>query len=166
MLEVYRQAIEEFYGDRRAKRSNVLLMNHINEGIKILEWRSASDDAKAAFMIHPIFQNDKDLGSRQYIKWIGTFSQNVILLAMEYRHIANSYLPKHETRTIILSCLDEVNEMLIADKVQNRKDFLLYNNKEDSHSRRLNSYFDEWLTALNISDDQYKDYTQKLILNS
>ncbi len=166
MLQSYRQAIGEFYGDRKAKRSNVLLMNHIDEGVLILKWRNASIDTQAAFMIHPIFQNDDDLGCQVYKNWINDFSPNVVLLALEYRHIANSYLPKHETRKITLSPLLDVNEMLVADKVQNCKDFILYNDRGDNHSSRLHSYFNEWLKALKVTDIQYHMYVEQLNVNS
>lgn len=161
MMPQYRRAIEEFYGHNRAKRSGTLLMNHINEGVFILKERGASDETQAAFMIHPLFQNDDNLGGHVYSEYLGSFSQYVVLLAMEYRYIANSYLPKHDTRLIVLSPLPEVNEMLVADKIQNRKDFTTHSHRY-SNANRLHNYFNEWLSALGISEVEYNKWVKKL----
>jgi hypothetical protein len=47
--------------------------------------------------------------------------------------------------------------MLIADKVQNFKDFRTYH--ADSHSRRqeLDVYFRQWLAALGMSMEQFSE---------
>ena len=54
------QAILNFYADRRAQRSNLPLMNHIDEALQILDWIGASEITKRAFCLHPIFQADSD----------------------------------------------------------------------------------------------------------
>lgn len=46
--------IKGYYFDRRAKRSNVFLINHIEEGLVILDVMGASEKAKKAFCLHPI----------------------------------------------------------------------------------------------------------------
>ena len=46
--------------------------------------------------------------------------------------------------------------MLIADKVENRKDFERYH-WDHSNAARLTEYFREWLTALGISEDRYME---------
>lgn len=53
--------------------------------------------------------------------------KRVLLLGMEYRYTANNYLSfKPADDPIHLSPIAEVNQMLIADKIQNRKDFEIY----------------------------------------
>lgn len=171
------QAIQVFYGDRTAKRSGVPLINHINEGIVIMERRGASHEAKMAFAIHPIFQNDVDLqdSGMKLIKGI-QLNATSIALAMEYRWVANNFLsekiieapgswgsidlvPKHP---LLLSCLPEVNEMLVADKVQNYKDFLRYHMATHAAAGRLDYYFRLWLKRLGISDEDYQELTEGL----
>src|SRR6056297_70955 len=126
--------ISEFYGDRRAQRSGVMLMNHINEGIAVLDDICATEDAMQAFCIHPMLQADEDLAQNlSYVsRHVPTY---VVALALEYRSVANEYLsPKVGTvDEIRLSPLKEVNDMLIADKVQNSKDFYTYHS--DTHER-------------------------------
>ncbi len=147
------KAISNYYGDRRANRSKVPLMNHINEGLVILSSISASHDTMLAFCIHPLCQDDENLEDFDPTQ----FSPYVVMLAMEYRRTANAYLSDVPIGTKLkLSPLDEVNDMLIADKVQNRKDFVKYHYGIHSRSERLDHYFDEWLKALDITENKYQ----------
>ena len=85
-------AIKDYYGNKTAKRSGVPLINHINEGLEILDIIQASTTAKRAYCLHPIFQKDEDLKLNMgKISWYN-FDSYIILLTMEYRNIANQYL--------------------------------------------------------------------------
>jgi hypothetical protein len=149
--------IEKFYGDRVAKRSGVPLINHINEGLTVLSAIGAVETAKRAFCIHPLLQADVDLQENYYIA--SFVDHHTLLLAMEYRSVANEYLSdKVDTeQKIRLSPLLEVNEMLIADKVQNYKDFVTYHYGTHARSDELNRYFHKWLAALDVSLGQYQN---------
>lgn len=155
--------IEEFYGDRTAKRSGVPLINHINEGTRVLEALNASEVAIQAYRLHPIFQNDADL--LENFHRLKELEWNVIALVMEYRNIANASLsdivywdymtdqyPLRLKRRIKISPIDEVNKMLIADKVQNWKDFRLYHKDTHDRSHELDFYFKCWLEALEVDE--------------
>lgn len=155
--------INTFYGDKRAQRSQVPLINHIKEGLIILDAINSTDVAKSAYCIHPMLQDDEPL-KHNYPMLIDMCSPLVILLAMEYRSVANEYLSEkvgtgHKIR---LSPLQEVNDMLIADKVQNKKDFYIYHNGTHERSKELCVYFDEWLTALGVSDTMYHDLVKRI----
>lgn len=156
--------IKEFYGDQRAKRSQVPLMNHITEGIWIMHDRGISSDAMNAFALHPMFQADDAMAKYNtdelHINLIRQMPARIIVMAMEYRNIANRHL-SHDvvpTTGIKLSPLTEVNEMLVADKVQNRKDFEIYHKGTHPRSKELDQYFHDWLDALGISEVQYQAY--------
>lgn len=152
-------AAVNFYGNRRAARSDQFYMNHIDEGLFILREISASGRARSAFCLHPLVQMDGDL---QQTWKNGTFPRHgapAMLLAMEYRWVANNHLAKvHEPKIPQLSPLEDVNDMLIADKIQNRKDFELYlRGREDvANSDRLDEYFQEWFVSLGISEEFYQ----------
>ena len=94
--------ITAFYGDRCAERSGVPLMNHINEGIIILERIGAGITVQEAFATHPLFQSDTDLSKNFGL--VAELDQTVVALTFEYRNIANRFLtnrmPKqvHEVR--------------------------------------------------------------------
>jgi len=152
-------AILGHYGDRTAKRSGVSLMKHIDEGLVILREIGADISTMDAYCLHPLCQNDDDLRTFDP----SPFSPYVIMLAMEYRRVANGYLAKHSTppNGIELSPLISVNQMLIADKVQNRKDFLAHHLMTHPQSYRLNIYFTEWLQALGVSESRYKELVRK-----
>lgn len=154
-------AIAEFYGSRTAARSGVLLIRHIDEGLRILDAIGADLDAKQAFCIHPLLQADADLKTSLLPGSI--FSKydpdtNVVVLAMEYRRVANAYLSDRcvsENDVFELSPLPSVNQMLIADKVQNRNDFEIYHSLTHERAATLALYFRNWLLKLGISEEQY-----------
>lgn len=144
------KSIVEFYGQRTATRSGVELINHIHEGLMILDVINASEQAKDAYCLHPMVQNYEDVD----VSW-----SSVLLLAEEYRNRANSYLCRPETDNI--STLDDISklvgkmskdcrDMLYADKVQNRKDFMLYH-LNHARANQLQKYFDLWIDYLNSS---------------
>lgn len=139
--------IRTFYGDKCAKRSGVRLMNHIDEGLQILVALGASDLAINAFCLHPIVQGDERID----ISWSSGFE-----LAKEYRDKANAYLccPENDFITESSQLKDIVGEMsidccnmLIADKIQNQKDFYLYH-RNHSRFKELAAYFSIWLEYL------------------
>lgn len=171
--------IERHYGDRRAERSQVPLINHIHEGYQILKRIKAPFQAIEAYFIHPLLQADDDL--RQNLLHIVSAGSNVgatysmdptvLILAMEYRNIANAFLSDKVYEAEYsrgnyeiclhgkpkLSPLSQVNAMLVADKVQNRKDFLLYHKDTHARSRELDHYFNLWMEALEITEDRYQE---------
>lgn len=157
-------AIKNFYSERTAARSQVPLMNHINEGLLILDAIGASSEAMAGFCLHPLFQNDNELAAVGYQYTFDKLAQvtslRAVMLTMEYRRVANSYLANCDTAKIILSPLREVNDMLVADKVQNRKDFIAHHKGTHPNSERLDQYFKDWMNALNISEDEYQRLVQ------
>lgn len=155
-------AVERQCGDTRAKRSGLSYMNHIDEGLRVLHrWLGASDRAKQAWCLHPLVQSDDDLRRTYADGLLDAFEPAVVALALEYRNIANAFLSGMEDHPgnadpsrIARSPLAEVDAMLVADKVQNYKDFLRYH--RDSHPRadRLDNYFRRWLAALGVDPGQ------------
>lgn len=161
------------YGYQRAARSDVPLINHIREGVKIM-WRlNASDYAIRAYCLHPLFQADIDL------VMVDPAGMNPIevMLAMEYRSCANRWLSDKVRiehfddgvevgRKVVFDGepsagpLDEVKQMLIADKVQNYKDFLQYHQHTHPRSLELQQYFKAWLIALNVTDEEFEELSQ------
>ena len=148
--------IAKHYGDRVAKRSQVPLINHINEGLIVLKELGAVETTKKAFCLHPLFQADEDIQENYYMA--SFVEPQVLLLTLEYRNTANAYLSdKIDTKQPLkLSPFVEVNEMLIADKVQNMKDFMTYHHGTHARSKELTRYFDKWLTALKIDPMTYR----------
>ncbi|MBD2704296.1 hypothetical protein IC229_26870 [Spirosoma sp. BT702] len=157
-LSLFREyeLISAFYGAQKAQRSGVYLMNHIDEGLFILEKIQASDVAKKAYCLHPIIQSDEALQViYTLLKGIDT---QVIIALTEYRSVANEYLSKRKIKSIDeirLSPLKDVNDMLIADKIQNKKDFELYHKKTHPRSAELTEYFDNWLRRLGVAEEFY-----------
>lgn len=150
------QLIRESYGTRTTERSKVPLINHIDEGLIVLNELNANTATLDAYCLHPLVQHDHDLKTNYQI-----ISQNIdaftVLLAMEYRSVANEHLSRSNPETEIrLSPLHEVTQMLIADKVQNRKDFDLYHKGTHPRSQELEQYFARWLTRLNVSEEFYQ----------
>ena len=149
--------IRAFYGNRTTARSKVPLMNHIYEGMDLmLEFLLIKDDeAVAAYIIHPMLQNDEDL--KNNIALVGSMvSKNVLFYALEYRNVANRHLLGEVGKPIKLSVIPAVNNMLKADKVQNYKDFRKYHLGKHEKSDQLVEYFEGWLQALKISKPEFE----------
>lgn len=140
--------IKNYYGEDRATRSQVPLINHIDEGLAILDEIYASEMAKRAFCLHPIVQSDVDFD----VSWSKAYK-----LALEYRDRANSYLctPENDHITTIEQLHEilgpmsqECVEMLYADKKQNQKDFYAYHKDTHERAEQLDSYFKLWIDYL------------------
>lgn len=156
--------VHEYYRFIVAERSKVYKIFHIKEGCHILEKLGASMAAKRAFCIHPMCQDDKDLAENyQYL--FNECDAHAVALALEYRNIANQYLSHRDinsVKEIVLSPIPDINLMLIADKIQNRKDFELYLKGKIKNSDRMVQYFANWHTRLGITEEVYQGYVTEL----
>ncbi|MBL9017802.1 MAG: hypothetical protein JNL83_26685 [Myxococcales bacterium] len=151
------QAIARHYGERTARRSGVPLIRHIDHGLAILRAIGATGRAMRAFCLHPLVQADADLAACDLSAL--TTDVHVMALALEYRSVANAALSTRALASaadIRLSPLAEVNDMLIADKVQNRADFLLHHAGTHPRSAELDRYFRLWLERLGVDEDRYQ----------
>ncbi len=157
-------AIEELYGRRTARRSGAPLMRHIDEGLAVLQWIGASEAARLAFCLHPLLQEDPDHAAN--LERVSALtSPEVLALTLEYRRVANAALsarPMDSAAEIELSPMPEVNQMLVADKVQNRKDFLLYHFGHHARSDALELYFRRWLERLEVSEARFAELFEAL----
>ena len=154
------RAIVAHYGTRTARRSGVPLMRHIDQGLAILLHIGASERAQRAFCLHPLVQTDADLAAS--FARLGELSDDlhVIALVLEYRHIANATLSTRAIASaadIPLSPLADVNAMLVADKVQNRADFLRHHAATHERAAALDRYFRLWLERLDIDEARYRE---------
>lgn len=149
---------------RTAKRSGIPYFQHVAEGVTILAALGAPLVAQQAFCLHPLTQADADLVAN----WndLGQCDALAVALTMEYRWVANRGARRALRAAgwrIEKSCLPLINTMLIADKVQNRKDFLAHF-RPGTHPEyeELVRYFDLWMDALEISDERYVELTSLL----
>ena len=156
--------ISKVYGDKKAKRSGLPLMNHIDEGLDILNILDSSDEAKRAFCIHPIFQSENLIDYRNdYLGMINDEDFVIGGLARKYSVLANRFLCKPQTdnwdKTEIVRQLiaanggghiisADISNMLLADKTQNYKDFMLYHYGIHERSNELFNYFYLWIHVL------------------
>ena len=141
------QLIKEFYGDKTAKRSGVLLMNHIDEGVDILIKIGATNITIDAYCLHPILQSDEAFNENHTMNFEGIPTE-ALLLAMEYRRVANSYLSKNKIEDFVGFTNNKIKQMLYADKIQNEKDFKLYHEGTHERSAELREYFNNWINIL------------------
>lgn len=154
--------IKDFYGSRYAKRSNVLLMKHIDEGLLILDYFNASNYIKDAFCLHPLFQDTNQLLLSIEDLDYNEINSKTLILVMEYRHVANSFLSNKSKNNVLPFINRDIQLLLIADKIQNYKDFLKYHKGTHKNSVRLEEYFQEWFDILNID---YNSLVSKIFKN-
>jgi hypothetical protein len=155
-------AVARHYGDRRAERSGVPLVNHITEGLAVLRELNSSEDAMRAFCLHPLFQADAGLLSAGLTYAAGPARVRPVVLAMEYRRAANDWLSevvwRDEGGCLATAGmpdpgpLPEVRDMLVADKVQNYRDFRRYHAGIHPRFSELGLYFETWLDVLGVDD--------------
>jgi hypothetical protein len=149
----------EHYSERVALRSGIRLIRHIVEGIAVLDAIGAPEVASRAFALHPLLQSDVNL-TLHYAKVAARAPADSVLLAMEYRSVANAYLSTREISDvgeIRLSPLAVVGQMLVADKVQNYKDFLAYHSSNHPRREALDSYFNLWFRRLGVSPERLRE---------
>lgn len=158
------RAIEEEYDRRTAQRSGVPLMHHIDEGLAVLRWIGAAEEALLAFCLHPLLQEDA-AHAANLPRVRELTAPRVLALALEYRRVANAALsarPMESAAEIELSEMAEVNQMLVADKVQNRKDFILHHRGRHARSEALDLYFRRWLERLGVSEARFAELFEAL----
>lgn len=144
--------ISKYYQGKIAQRSGVPYINHITEGLEVLKVLGGSERSKAVFCLHPLLQNDKDFDENK-----GLITAHPLLdwdLVLEYREFANDYLSHRKISSIQEIRLPRtrcVRYALMADKIQNYKDFMLYHYKVHPRSDELYEYFHNWFKALGLS---------------
>lgn len=158
--------ISEYYQDKTARRSGVPLMNHIWQGVRIIKslaLKTKQEMIIAAYIIHPLLQNDDDLQANLELV-CDSLPSRVVLYAMEYRNCANAYLRHHHVRGDKFPEIPlwPVRIMLAADKVQNHMDFRdkfesdfapgTWERMREQHE--LESYFQKWFDELDLSSDK------------
>lgn len=149
--------IEREYDGRTAERSGVPLIHHIDEGLAVLDRIGAPNAAMRAFCLHPLVQEDAAyvVNRDRVAALTDSFTSS---LAIEYRRVANASLSTRSIASaadIALSPMPEVNAMLIADKVQNRKDFILHHRGRHPRSDALDRYFRLWLERLGVTEARF-----------
>lgn len=145
-------AVRLHYASGVAARSGIFLIEHIIEGLMILVRLGARRTAMQAWCLHPIVQSNDDL-VKTVVKGIpvnfGQHHIQPIILAMEYRAVANSYLsdmsPDIAKVKEDVNRIPQIRQMLIADKIQNRKDFAAQPEGTYPNEDALNTYFEDWL---------------------
>lgn len=157
--------IRQHYGQDKAKRSGVPLLRHIDEGLAILSHLGAGSAIKAAWCLHPLVQSDEML-EQNFDRLAENVHGERLMLAMEYRNQANRWLSdkvqRGEHRIIwregvpTPGPIQAVKLMLIADKVQNYKDFDLHHLSRHPRSDELTVYFKAWHDALGLSAEDLR----------
>lgn len=163
------EAIQRFYGADRAKRSGVLLMNHIDEGIDMLKVMGASEVAIDAYCLHPIIQ-PQEIFKRNWklLRTDEAINKDALNLARAYRDAANAYLCRPGTDHWTIEDLrfhvgflnQDLVHMLFADKIQNERDFIQYHQGKHARSNQLTRYFALWLDYLEELDEEHRKENQ------
>lgn len=141
--------ISSYYGDKKAKRSGIPYIYHIDEGLAIQRMMGFDNQLISdAFCLHPMLQSDEDYEKNKNFDFYSHgIDERAVDLAIQYRDTANSYLSNNQLEDFVGFPNQEVAYMLLMDKVQNFKDLILFN---QSHPRydSLCVYFENWFKLL------------------
>jgi hypothetical protein len=176
------EVISKFYKGK-ATSKGIPYINHIDEGVSHLINLAVPDDVVEAFILHPFVQCVNLIGTygetllteKELEKHINIFElkPEIAYELLLYRKFANSYLCRPDTDDLeFAKCYGKVMtlvnhqstvRMLIADKLQNYKDFWLY--RKDNHKRSVHlvNYFETWLSILEtmVDSEAIKTYIQE-----
>lgn len=172
MFDEYDEVLK-FYGDKKAERSGLPYMQHIDEGLYILSKLGGSEAALRAFCLHPLIQGQDDFQDSvnkgvldRAFKLGRKETAEAVALAIEYRYIANAYtsrMPSSSSVQIVRSPLEQVNLMLKADKIQNYKDALLnVVPKYPEEATRLFTYFEAYMEWFEIPAEEFQGWIHDL----
>lgn len=154
--------IKDYYKDKCAKRSGLPYINHIEEGLAVGVYLDCQPEALEAYMLHPIFQDEIE---SQFD--LSEIEPNILQLAKDYATVANAYLPYSGSRQEAEAALKDVEntfyttQMLAMDKIQNYKDFKLYNSNHPN-AELLTKYFEDWFDILELPNE-ITDAAERLI---
>lgn len=166
------RVISAFYDGQSAARTGLPYIKHIDEGLAVLDRIHASLSTRKAYCLHPIFQGTHSFEALEAAHQDATpivagvdislddLDPLAVIYATEYRHTANNHLVKHHTgpdQIIALSPLHGVNDMLIADKIQNYADFMKYHFGTHANSDNLHAYFLNWHRHLGVVFDDFAE---------
>lgn len=157
-LDRAKDLVATFYGAKTSRRGAIPLMNHIDQGLLIMQERGSDEAAQAAFCLHPMVQNDEELSANFEVILSKGFNSKTLAYLFEYRNIANQGLRGATNPDLLNIPLSGVFEMLVADKVQNRYSFEKYHLNTHPHRTELGDYFAAWLKRLQITELQYEHY--------
>jgi len=166
--DVHYQIIKNLYKGRKAKRTDVPYITHIDEGLVVLDTLSAPLISKQGYCLHPVVQLDEELHRMlaYHPNLLAECNPASIIIAMEYRQQLNRFSSQtviNPRRQLLIKNLNDVmsktpylRPMAIADKVQNRKDFLTYHKGKHPRSQELDYYFKTWLyDILEVDEEKY-----------
>lgn len=153
--------IQNTYKDNKTERSKVPFIYHIDEGGFILNEIGATDIVKDAYYLHPLLQSDEEFNKNKSLDFNNINTESLIL-ATEYRRVANSYLSNIDISNFVGFPNNEIKQMLLADKIQNYKDFLKYHKGIHTRGEILEQYFINWFKLLEISLEEVNKYIEKL----
>lgn len=157
--------VQSYYGNSTPNRTPAFKMNHIDEGLVVLKTIGADYATKRAYCLHPMLQSTNDL-CENFATIAAACDPLPVHLALEYRNIANQYLSTRHVQSVdeIALSLPQVTKMLIADKVQNYKDFITYHKSTHPRSIELSQYFNNWLTRLTVPPCDFNEMVNNIML--
>ena len=145
--------IEKSYRKHTSRRTQQPYMKHIDQGLWLLLHVNDDPAVLGAWCAHPLFQINSVLQEALHARTSITEHGRTVVLAMEYRAVANAFLTPDWSRAGLprVSAIEEVNQLLVVDKFQNAREAYLFSDKlGEERCAQLDVYFRKWFDALGI----------------
>jgi len=136
--------INDLLGNSINKQTHDLRINQIEEGLAILNILNAPNLVRKAYCLHMLFESDEALSKSMELNRMPHTDPKSVLLAMEFRNIIKTRI----NGKIKLSPLSEVNQMILAAKIQRYKTFEILYKGEKPHSDEIERDYQLWIKRL------------------
>lgn len=160
---------QKFLEGKSSLVGDVSLIDTLEAGLAVLDKLSTWPTSMKAYCLRPLLQDDHSFEEGWKTVCRNGVQPRALVLAMEFRRIANSFLPSPYTDRWTIAkiklrvglIIPPVRLMLIAHKAVGYRQFLQHAGRHARH-RELAVYFEKWFVLLDVTKQEILALTEDL----